>query len=70
VELRFFIDVSTGQPHIYGHSVSEAEVEDVLTRPIVDRPGLEGSRVALGQTEAGAISRSSTFRTPCRVRCS
>jgi hypothetical protein len=25
----------------------------VLTRPIEDRPGTEGSRVALGQTEAG-----------------
>jgi hypothetical protein len=53
VELRFFIDSSTGQPHIYAHSVSEAEVEDVLSRPIEDRPGSEGSRVALGQTEAG-----------------
>jgi hypothetical protein len=28
-------------------------VEDVLARPIEDRPGSEGSRVALGQTEAG-----------------
>jgi len=53
VELRFFIDSSTGQPHIYGHSVTEVEVEDVLARPIEDRPGSEGSRVALGQTEAG-----------------
>ena len=38
---------------IYGHSVTELEVEDVLARPIEDRPGSEGSRVALGQTEAG-----------------
>jgi hypothetical protein len=53
VELRFFIDSSTGQPHIYSHSVTEVEVEDVLARPIEDRPGSEGSRVALGQTEAG-----------------
>ena len=53
VELRFFIDPATGQPHIYGHSVTEVEVEDVLARPIEDRPGSEGSRVALGQTEAG-----------------
>ena len=55
VEPRFFVDLSTGQPHIYGHNVTEAEVEDVLTRPIEDRPGSEGSRVALGQTEAGDI---------------
>ena len=53
VELRFFIDSSTGQPHIDGHRVTEMEVEDVLARPIEDRPGSEGSRVALGQTEAG-----------------
>jgi Domain of unknown function (DUF4258) len=53
VELRFFIDPSTRQPHIYGHNVTEVEVEDVLTRPIEDRPGSEGARVALGQTETG-----------------
>jgi hypothetical protein len=53
VELRFFVDPSTGEPHIHGHDVTEAEVEDVLSRPIEDRPGTEGSRVALGQTEAG-----------------
>ena len=53
VELRFFVDPSTGQPHIHGHAVTEAEVEDVLNRPIEDRPGAEGSRVALGQTEGG-----------------
>ena len=53
VQLRFFIDSSTGQPHIYGHNITEGEVEEVLTRPIEDRPGSEGSRVALGQTEAG-----------------
>ena len=53
MELRFFIDPTTGQPHIHGHDVTEAEVEDVLVRPIEDRPGAEGSRVALGQTEAG-----------------
>ena len=53
VDLRFFIDPLAGQPHIYGHNVTELEVEDVLSRPIEDRPGSEGSRVALGQTEAG-----------------
>lgn len=53
MEVRFFIDSSTGQPHIYRHSVTEAEVEDVLARPIEDRPGAKGSRVALGQTQAG-----------------
>ena len=50
---RFFVDPVTGQPHIYGHNVTEDEVEDVLARPMEDRPGTEGSRIALGQTEAG-----------------
>lgn len=53
MELRFFVDPSTGQPQIYAHDVTEVDVEDVLSRPIEDRPGTEGSRVALGQTEAG-----------------
>lgn len=53
VLLRFFIDPTMGEPHITGHNVTEEEVEDVLTRPLEDRPGSEGSRVALGQTAAG-----------------
>jgi len=53
VPVRFFLDPSTGEPHIASHDVTEDEVEDVLSRPIEDRPGAEGSRVALGQTEAG-----------------
>jgi hypothetical protein len=57
VVLRFFIDPSTGEPHILGHNVNEDEVEDVLTRPIEDRPGSEGSRVAVGQTQAGRYLR-------------
>jgi len=57
VVLRFFIDQSTGEPHIYQHGVDEGEVEDVLERPIEDRPGREGSRVALGQTQAGRYLR-------------
>jgi len=53
VTVRFYIDPATDQPHIYGHSVVEEEVEDVLARPMEDRAGRDGSRIALGQTEAG-----------------
>ena len=53
LKVRYFIDPQTGAPHIYNHEVSESEVEDVLARPGEDRPGAEGSRVALGQTSAG-----------------
>ena len=57
MELRFYLDPETGQPHIYGHQVDEREVEDVLSRPIEDRPGREGSRVALGRTRGGRYLR-------------
>ncbi|MFQ5807627.1 MAG: DUF4258 domain-containing protein [Phycisphaerae bacterium] len=57
MEIRFLIDPETGQPHIYRHDVREAEVEDVLARPLEDRPGREGSRVALGQTRGGRYLR-------------
>ena len=57
MDLRYYIDPETGQPHIYRHGVAEHEVEEVLRRPIEDRPGREGARVALGQTEAGRYLR-------------
>lgn len=35
----------------------EEEVEDVLARPMEDRTGRDGSRIALGQTESGRYLR-------------
>ena len=55
--IRFYIDPETGLPHIYGHAVDEEEVEEVLRAPGEDRPGREGSRVAIGQTRAGRYLR-------------
>lgn len=57
MNLRFYIDPETNQPHIFNHNVSEPEVEDVLLRPLEDRDGAEGSRVALGQTRSGRYLR-------------
>jgi Domain of unknown function (DUF4258) len=57
VNLRFYLDPETGDPHIYGHGVDESEVADVLRRPGEDRPGREGSRIAIGQTRAGRYLR-------------
>lgn len=51
--VRFYIDPETGEPHIYNHEISEEEVEDVLRHPGEDRPGREGSRSAIGQTDSG-----------------
>lgn len=44
-------------PHIYNHDVEDDEVDDVLSKPGEDRPGSEGSRVAIGQTRAGRYLR-------------
>jgi hypothetical protein len=57
MNIRYYIDPLTDQPHIYNHSVSENEVEDILSKPGEDRSGTEGSRVALGQTRSGRYLR-------------
>ena len=57
MRLRFYIDPESGAPHIHRHGVSEDEAEDVLRRPLEDRPGQEGARVAIGQTRAGRYLR-------------
>jgi hypothetical protein len=57
MNIRFHLDPETGSPHIHGHAVDEAEVEEVLRAPGEDRPGRDGSRVAIGQTRAGRYLR-------------
>ena len=41
------------RPNALGPKLSCSLQEDVLARPLEDRPGSEGARVALGQTRAG-----------------
>lgn len=53
MNLRFYIDSQTDVPHIYNHDVSEKEVEEVFRNLGEDRPGRDGSRVAIGQTQSG-----------------
>jgi hypothetical protein len=50
MDVRFYVDPETDEPHIYSHWVIEDEVIEVLGRPGEDRPG---TRVAIGQTLAG-----------------
>ena len=57
MHLRFYLDPETGLPHIYQHAVSENEVEAVLRHPGEDRPGRDGSRVTIGQTQHGRYLR-------------
>jgi hypothetical protein len=57
MNIRYYLGPTTGQPHILEHDVDEREVQDVLETPGEDRPGRDGSRIAVGQTRAGRYLR-------------
>jgi len=51
--IRFWVDPESRLPHIYNHGVTEEEVRQVLSRPKLNFPGSEGSRIVLGETSTG-----------------
>ena len=53
MEVRYYVDPDTGQPHIYGHGVSEQEIEEVLRGRGEDLRAGPNSRRKIGQTAAG-----------------
>ena len=53
MEVRYYLDPDTGQPHIYGHGVTEKEVEEVLRGRGEDVRGSGKLRRKLGQTMQG-----------------
>jgi len=57
LDIRFYVDPETGEPHIHGHNVSQAEVVEVLLHPGEDRPGSEDARVTIGRTSNGRYLR-------------
>jgi hypothetical protein len=57
MKIRYYREPEADLPHIYKHNVSENEVEDILLKPGEDRPGKEGSRIAMGQTRDGRYLR-------------
>ena len=57
MNLRFYIDPESLAPHIHGHGVEEHEVEEAVRAPYEDRPGRDGSRIAIGQTRGGRYLR-------------
>jgi hypothetical protein len=57
MNIHYQIDADSGLPHIYGHNVSEREVEDVLRGLLENRPGERSSRVLIGQTRQGRYLR-------------
>ena len=63
MNIRFYGDPDTGEPHIYRHGVDEDEVADVLESPGEDRPAARDRGSPLARPEQGATSESSMFRT-------
>jgi hypothetical protein len=53
VEIRYYCDAETGQPHIYAHGVTEREVEEVLRARGEDVRASGNSRRKIGGTLAG-----------------
>lgn len=53
MEIRFWIDRQTGEPHILRHGVSQDGAIEVLSRPMQELAGRDGAIICLGQTVAG-----------------
>ena len=53
MELRFYEDPDTGQPHIFGHGVTEQEVEEVMRSRGEDLRAGGNSRRKIGRTIVG-----------------
>lgn len=53
MEVRFLHDLDTDLPHIYGHGITELEVEQVLRGPGEDLRGDRDTRMKIGQTASG-----------------
>lgn len=53
MEIRFYVDPHTDEPHIYAHRVSEEEVWQILRGPGEDLPAARDSRMKIGHTAAG-----------------
>jgi hypothetical protein len=53
MEVRYYLDPDTGQPHIYGHGVTEQEVEQVLRGRGEDLRATGNSRRKIGETSDG-----------------
>jgi hypothetical protein len=57
MEVRYYRDPATGQPHIHGHGVTEAEAEWILAHPAEDSACSGDARQALGKTADGRYLR-------------
>ena len=53
VEIRYYFDPDTGEPHIYNHGVTEDEVDQVFHSIGDDLPAANNARMKLGQAYNG-----------------
>lgn len=65
MDIRFYLDEETGEPHVYRHgAVRKEEVRAALQASLEGGRGKEGTRVAIGQTEAGRYLRVNYLPDP------
>jgi len=64
VNIRFYIEPETGEPHIYEHNVREEEVEDILRHPGTTFRVEEAPASPSGRPRRAATCRSSMSPTP------
>lgn len=55
MDVRDYLDPDTQQPHIYGHGVTEQEVEEVLRGRGEDLRATGNARRKIGQTSTGRL---------------
>jgi hypothetical protein len=67
MNIRFYIDPETDEPHVRGHGVDEAEAEDVLRAPLEDRPVRMAHASRLVRPVPDGIVESSTLPIPNRT---
>jgi hypothetical protein len=57
MQVHFYINRATGEPHVEDHGVEAWEAIDVLKNADMDYNGRNGTRVAVGQTQNGRFLR-------------
>jgi hypothetical protein len=57
VQIRFYLDPESEEPHIHQHGVEEHEVAEVFENLLEDGGGEGDARVGIGRTEAGRFLR-------------
>jgi len=57
MNIRFFIDPETNEPHIFNHNVTEEEVIEALHNAAEERRARNHTRAVIGQTKTGRYLR-------------